>query len=58
MEGISKVRIYINNIIIRRNIVYIEKILTVVEMLKNLKKKLTPNDESELLRVRIEWRAL
>ena len=33
---------------------HIEKALTVIEILKNLKKKLTPNDESELLRVRIE----
>ena len=54
MEGISKVRIYINNIIIRRNIMYIEKILTIIEILKNLKKKLIPNDESELLRIRIK----
>ena len=54
MEGINKIRIYINNIIIRRNIMYIEKTLTVAEMLKNLKKKFVPNDESELLRVRTE----
>ena len=58
MEGISKVGTYINNTVIRRNIVHIEKALTVVEMLKSLKKKFVPNDESELLRVRTEWRAL
>ena len=33
---------------------YIEKTLTVIEILKNLKKKFTSNDESELLRIRIE----
>ena len=54
MERINKVRTYINNIIIKRNIIYIEKALTIAEILKNLKKKLVPNDESELLRVRIE----
>ena len=58
MEGISKIRTYINNTITRRNIMHIKKALTVVEILKNLKKKLAPNDESELLRVRTEWRAL
>ena len=58
MEGVSKVGTYVNNTVTKRNIVHIERAVTVAEMLKSLKKKLAPNNESELLRVRMEWRAL
>ena len=58
MEGISKVKTYVKGTDTKRNIVHIKKAVTVAEMLKNLKKKLAPNDESELLRVRTEWRTL
>ena len=58
MEAIGKVGMYINSSITRRNLVHIKNQESVPDMLKNLRKKLAPSAESELLRVRTRWRQL